>query len=59
MKNKEDKYNINLLDTIENKDLFQNLKINNNLANSKIINKNINTPFLSNTTSNLLKIILI
>ena len=47
MKNKIDKYNINLLDTIENKDLFQNLKINNNLANSKIINKNINTPFLS------------
>ena len=47
MKNKEDKYNINLLETIENKDLFQNLKINNNLANSKIINKNISTPFLS------------
>ena len=47
MKNKIDKYNINLLDIIENKDLFQNLKINNNLANSKIINKNINTPFLS------------
>ena len=47
MKNKIDKYNINLLDTIENKDLFQNLKINNNLVNSKIVNKNINTPFLS------------
>ena len=49
MKNKEDKYNINLLDTIENKDLFQNLKINNNLANPKIINKNINTPFLNDS----------
>jgi len=47
MKNKEDKYNINLLDTIENKDLFQNLKINNNLVNSKITNKNNNTPFLN------------
>ena len=47
MKNKEDKYNINLLETIENKDLFQNLKINNNFANSKIINKNISNPFLS------------
>ena len=49
MKNKIDKYNINLLDTIENKDLFQNLKINNNLVNSKIVNKNINTPFLSDS----------
>lgn len=47
MKNKENKYNINLLDTIENKDLFQNLKINNNLLNSKITNTNIIIPFLN------------